>query len=218
MNKVCRELLKKNNAREERIYKENEDVYTNMIVYLRAADMTEYNQELVRADLIEMILDGQERGEDIQQVMGGCYKEICDEIIEAMPKRTKKEKMLYVLSIALGCAAILGTIQIAKHIFSWITSGRVTSIVEISLGNIISGIVIVFAATCMVNHMCQKAFEEMDQKGRLRAFLFMFIVTFVVISVTVLCNMFLATPSINIHIAVFAIGVVAMWGGGRVLE
>ncbi len=217
MNRKCRELLKTNNEREEKIYKENEDVYTNMIVYLRSADMTEYNQELVRADLIEMILDGQERGEDIQQVMGGCYKEICDEIIEVMPKRTKKEKLLYYLSIALGCAAILGTIRIVTHIFSWITSGKVTSLVEISLGNIISGIVIVFAATFMVNHMCQKAFEEMDQKGRLRAFLFMIIVSAVVISVTVLCNMFLATPNINIHIAIFAIGVVAMWGGGRVL-
>ena len=186
-----------------------------MIVYLRAADMTEYNQELVRADLIEMILDGQERGEDIQQVMGGCYKEICDEIIEAMPKRTKKEKLLYYLSIALGCAAILGVIGIVKHVISWLTSGEVTPYLVISLGNIISGIVIIFAATFIVNHMCQKAFEEMDQKGRLRAFLFMFIVTFVVISVTVLCNMFLATPSIRVHTAVAVVVVVALGIAGR---
>ena len=74
MKKQCRELMKKNNKREKAIHKNNDELYTNMIVYLRGSDMTEYNQELVREDLIEMILDGQNRGDDIQKVMGDNYK------------------------------------------------------------------------------------------------------------------------------------------------
>ncbi|MGM0523556.1 MAG: hypothetical protein ACQER2_05885, partial [Bacillota bacterium] len=63
MNKLTKELLKKNNTREKAIFKSNNDIYTNMIVYLRGSDLTEYDQEVVRADIIELILDGQQRGD-----------------------------------------------------------------------------------------------------------------------------------------------------------
>ena len=90
MNKLAKELLKRNNSREKAISDDSKEIYTNMVVYLRGSDLTEYNQEVVREDIIELIIDGQQRGDDIQKVMGGGYKEICDEIIEAMPKKTKK--------------------------------------------------------------------------------------------------------------------------------
>lgn len=45
-----------------------------MSVYLRSADMSRYNQKLVREDLIEMIVDDQNRGDDINKVMGNNYK------------------------------------------------------------------------------------------------------------------------------------------------
>ena len=94
MYRDAKKLLKKNNQSEKQIFKENDEIYTNMIVYLRGADISEYHQEKVREDLIEMIVSGQERGDDIQTVMGENYKEICDEIIAEMPKKTKKEKVM----------------------------------------------------------------------------------------------------------------------------
>ena len=90
MNKFAKELLRKNNTREKEIVDENEEIYTNMIVYLRSSDLTDYNQEVVRGDIIELILDAQQRGDNIQKVMGNSYKEICDEIIEVMPKKKKR--------------------------------------------------------------------------------------------------------------------------------
>lgn len=50
-------LLKQNNQREKELTKENNQVLTDMVVYLRGSDLSDYNQELVRADLIEMVLD-----------------------------------------------------------------------------------------------------------------------------------------------------------------
>ena len=50
-------LLKQNNQREKELTKENNQVLTDMVVYLRESDLSDYNQELVRADLIEMVLD-----------------------------------------------------------------------------------------------------------------------------------------------------------------
>lgn len=65
MNKLTKELLKKNNSAEKAIFDENKEIYTNMITYLRGSDLTDYNQEVVREDIIELIIDGQQRGDDI---------------------------------------------------------------------------------------------------------------------------------------------------------
>ena len=54
MNKFAKELLRKNNTREKEIVDENEEIYTNMIVYLRSSDLTDYDQEVVRGDIIEL--------------------------------------------------------------------------------------------------------------------------------------------------------------------
>lgn len=67
MSREARLLRKKNNARDKEISPENEEIYTNMVVYMRSSDITEYNQEKVREDLINMIVDGQNRGEDMLQ-------------------------------------------------------------------------------------------------------------------------------------------------------
>lgn len=67
MNKLAKELLKKNNNREKAIFDENKEIYTNMIVYLRGSDLSEYNQEVVRGDIIELIIDGQQRGDNIKK-------------------------------------------------------------------------------------------------------------------------------------------------------
>ena len=90
VKKKCRELLKINNKLEKGILKENNELYTDMIVYIRGSEMTNYDQELVRGDLIQMIIDGQNRGDNIENVIGENYKNICDEIIETMPKRDRK--------------------------------------------------------------------------------------------------------------------------------
>lgn len=68
MNKKTKEILKANNEREELINEENDKVLTDMICYLRGSNISEYEQELVRADIIEMVLDAQERGENINSV------------------------------------------------------------------------------------------------------------------------------------------------------
>lgn len=102
MNRV-KELIKKNNEREKVMLNENVQIYTNMIVYLRGSELSDYNQEVVREDIIALILEGQDRGDSIQKVMGENYKEICDEIIDAMPKKTKKEKNTRILPNSIQC-------------------------------------------------------------------------------------------------------------------
>ena len=117
MNKKEKTILNKNNKREELINEENDKVLTDMICYLRVSVISKYNQELVRADLIEMILDAQERGENIQQVMGKDYKQICDNIIAEFPQETKAKKAIEYIRIALICVVIFVTILVILILF-----------------------------------------------------------------------------------------------------
>ena len=63
MNKKARKLNKENNRLDELIKEENQEIFTNMICYLRGSDLSDYNIEVVRNDLTEMVLSAQERGE-----------------------------------------------------------------------------------------------------------------------------------------------------------
>lgn len=164
MNKLTKELLKKNNTREKAIFKSNNDIYTNMIVYLRGSDLTEYDQEVVRADIIELILDGQQRGDDIQKVMGGQYKEICDEIIEVMPKKTKKEVTLEYVVISLNALWILGVIALVKNLITNVISEENQMVFVLTLGDMINVAVIIFVANIIIWYVTQTAFEARADK------------------------------------------------------
>lgn len=164
MNKLTKELLKKNNTREKAIFKSNNDIYTNMIVYLRGSDLTEYDQEVVRADIIELILDGQQRGDDIQKVMGGQYKEICDEIIGVMPKKTKKELTLEYVVISLNALWILGVIALVKNLITNVISEENQMVFVLTLGDMTNVAIIIFVANIIIWYVTQTVFEARADK------------------------------------------------------
>ena len=63
MSKRTKELLRENNAWEKKMLsKENQDVMTDIVVYLRSAPISEYEQELVRRDIAMMLAEGQVDG------------------------------------------------------------------------------------------------------------------------------------------------------------
>ena len=44
-----------------------------------------FQQETVRSDLIQMILDGEQHRKNIHEILGGDYKNMVDEIINSFP-------------------------------------------------------------------------------------------------------------------------------------
>ncbi|XOQ43919.1 MAG: hypothetical protein ACFWTN_05640 [Clostridium sp.] len=78
MNKQVKQLKRLNNKLEEQLNEKNREAYTDIICYLRVANISEYNQEIIRQDLLEMVLSAQERGENIQTVIGEDYRTFCD--------------------------------------------------------------------------------------------------------------------------------------------
>lgn len=206
MKKQCRELMKKNNKREKAIHKNNDELYTNMIVYLRGSDMTEYNQELVREDLIEMILDGQNRGDDIQKVIGDNYKEICDEIIESMPKKTKLQKIGDFIETSLMIIWILGIIAIAQTVISNFIVGKGNWEFNLTLGYIINTIIMIISANLIVKYVCKTAFNNGSKKV---SFIKTWIICAIVLGVLFISSYYLDYTIVNVSL-LFVIFVVAI--------
>ena len=94
MSKRTKELLRANNALDAQLNKDNQQMMTNIVVYIRSANISEYEQELVRRDITHMLLDAQAEGRSAEEVIGDDAQAFCDEVIAALPPRPAGERAL----------------------------------------------------------------------------------------------------------------------------
>ncbi len=204
MNKLTKKLLKKNNSREKEIFDENKEIYTNMVVYLRGSDLTDYNQEVVREDIIELIIDGQQRGDNIKKVMGGRYKEICDEIIEVMPRKTRKDKIIEFVDSSLSVLWILGVIALAKYLIISLISEKDQFNFTLTVGNIINAFLIIIIANVVVWVVTKTTFDKKKDK-KIVSFFKTWFITAVIFSVIILNIIYFRTIVVSISLWLAAI-------------
>ena len=219
MKKETKELLKKNNENEKNILEENDEIYTNMIVYLRGANISEYNQEKVREDLIAMILDGQERGDDIQKVIGENYKEICDEIIAEIPKKTVKENVMYALMLTLDIVWIVGIISVIKTLIFILAQNSKDMTFVFSLGDLISWGMIVFVAYLVVYYICSTTFREKEREtNKVLSFIIIWFVCCIILCAIILPSLLIKVTIFSVHIGVAALIFGAIFAISRIMS
>ena len=219
MKKETKELLKKNNENEKNILEENDEIYTNMIVYLRGANISEYNQEKVREDLIAMILDGQERGDDIQKVIGENYKEICDEIIAEIPKKTVKENVMYALMLTLDIVWIVGIISVIKTLIIMLAKNSKDMTFVFSLGDLISWGMIVFVAYLFVYYICSTTFREKEREtNKVLSFIIIWLVCCIILCAIILPSLLIKVTIFSVHIGVAALIFGAIFAISRIMS
>jgi|GEM_PF-1164535 len=209
MSRASKALMKNNNKKEKEILKENQEIYTNMVIYLRGSDMTEYNQELIRGDLIDMIIDGQNRGDNIQKVMGENYKEICDEIISTMPQKTTIEKIMSFFTFTFRMIWILGVALIIKtliHNIMEVEDGFINY--TLTSGEILNGVIIVIVAGITVNYISKTSFNE-KKHNRLMLFIKTFIILSMIIAVMSFSSHYFDYVLINISMLA-AMGIIVL--------
>ena len=206
MKKETKELLKKNNENEKQILEDNDEIYTNMVVYLRGANISEYNQEKVREDLIAMIVDGQERGDDIQKVIGENYKEICDEIIAEIPKKTVKENVMYALMLTLDIVWIVGVISVIKTLIIMLAKNSKDMTFVFSLGDLISWGMIVFVAYLVVYYICSTTFREKEREtNKVLSFIIIWFICCIILCAIILPSLLIKVTIFSVHIGVAAL-------------
>lgn len=219
-NKV-KELQKQNNKLDKRINSENQEVFTDMICYIRGADISDYNQELVRRDLTEMMLSAQERGENIYHVIGGDFKEFCDNVIANIPPKTMKEKLLDSLDSLCVILSILGTINIvfSKELFVMLQglskAKTVNYNIDITIGTIISTIIILIASFGIVKIIMKHSFQKQSKNIRI---LKGFLVGGGIMAVFLVIAKFGEAVSFSINIFWAIAAVIALFAGHKLLS
>ncbi|MBQ9853088.1 MAG: DUF1048 domain-containing protein [Ruminiclostridium sp.] len=205
MKSETKRLLKENNEREKLLSKESQKAMTDIVVYLRGCDLSQYHQEEVRRDIQEMVLEAEGRGEDMMTVIGEDYKTFCDEIVSAFPPRSKKEKFLEQLDILLSALGILLVIWLAKSLVIGLSAGEKVWYLSLTAGSLISWAVILVVAEALVWWVTRTAFDQPKEESKGKSFVKVWVIAFLVLSAIFLPSVFLTSPAVEIclPIAVF---------------
>ena len=118
MNKATKQLLEENNQREKELSPDNQKVLTDIVAYLRGSSTPILQQEQVRRDITEMLLEGEARGQSAQTIIGTDYQAFCDEILAELPRRSAGQRTIYGLSVVSLSAAVLVAIWLGFGLFT----------------------------------------------------------------------------------------------------
>lgn len=209
MSKRTKELLRANNALDAQLNKDNQQMMTNIVVYIRSANISEYEQELVRRDVMAMLAAGEREGRSAEEVIGDDAQAFCEAVIAALPPRSSGERALGNVRDGLLAFVVLGVI--------WLVSGAIDMAVHrawpylpLTLGDVIGQVLILAAAFYIFHSISRHAFD--DKLGRL------FVLVFVVLAASLLASIYLTTFLCNVHIAIVAGALIVFFAAYKVLD
>lgn len=205
-----KELQYHNNKLDEMIKEENQAIFTDIVCYIKIADISEYNREIVRRDISEMIIEAQNRGENIDDVIGGDYKEFCDSIIESLPKRTAKERIIEFFDIVCLSLSVFSVINIFLSTDTWkmaadfIKGAKPNLTMEISYGFFVSTAVIVIVAYMIIRYICMNVFVEKKEPGKMTSALYGVFVGLALVLFSIIVDHILKGAVFTVNIFLFA--------------
>lgn len=171
MNRI-KQLNRENNRLDEQLDGEYESIMTGLVCYLRGADITDGQADRVRRDLLEMFIAAKERGEDVQTLIGGDYRQFCDAILENVPRWTVRQRVVNALSIALTCAGVLCLSKTlisptALGVFRALAARRAPELgFPVSLGMLTAMAILSVFACAVVHYTCKTAFQERPGRAK----------------------------------------------------
>ena len=160
MNKATKQLLEENNQREKELSPDNQKVLTDIVAYLRGSSTPILQQEQVRRDITEMLLEGEVRGQSAQTIIGTDYQAFCDEILAELPRRSARQRTIYGLSVVSLSAAVLVVIWLGFSLFTAVIQGPFTLCLPVKLGQLLGGALIIAFSYGLVEYVCRTSFED----------------------------------------------------------
>lgn len=116
MNKRTKALLQANNQSEKQLSDDSQQILTDIVVYLRTAPISLYQQETVRRDITYMLLDGEMRGDNAKTIIGNDYQAFCDSVIAELPPLSSFIRALSALRDVLPATIALLLIWLAGQL------------------------------------------------------------------------------------------------------
>lgn len=204
MRKKTKALLEKNNQAEKALSIKGQELLTDIVIYLRGSQISTWEQEQVRRDITQMILDAESRGEPAEAVIGPDPQEFCDNILAELSPMPRWESLLCALRDGLLAAAILTAIWLVFSVLEGLLETGNWSELTLTIGQAISGIGILLISCGLVYWICRRSFSIKQKKGPW-ALLFLFL--FGIIS----AGIFLKQPIITMPVQMAASVVVILF-------
>lgn len=160
MSRRVKEMLKENNELEQQLSDEGRKVLTDIVVYLRGVPVSMYEQEKVRRDIIQMLIDGEKRETSAREVIGEDYREFCDSIVAEIPHMSRKEKVLVCIRDTLPALIVLLVIWCAGRLAEVLAGVLPSFNCPVTLGNLVGGILLLAGAEGLITLLTKYAFES----------------------------------------------------------
>ena len=160
LSREARKLRAENNRLEKQLNKNSNEALTDIVVYIRSTNISDFDQETVRRDITQMLLDAQNRGCSAVSVIGGDYKAFCDEIIAEIPKLSKKQRLLTAVRYTLPALSMLFTVWLLLASVKQIIEHKPWYITPMYLSDIMIGAALLLAAILTVVYITKNSFNS----------------------------------------------------------
>lgn len=202
MSSEARALSRENNELEKRLSRETNDVLTDIVVYIRSANISELDQERVRRDITQMLVDGESRGYGAPRIIGGDYKAFCDEIIAEIPKISTKQRLLTAVRDTLPALCMLFGIWAAFAALTQAIKGEAWYITPLYASDVLIGAALLLAATLTVVYITKYSFSA---RGYVLVCLLLLIVAIAAVGTLLLPKTLIFSPHIAADAALLAV-------------
>ena len=198
--------MKENNDLSSQLRAEDNRVLTDMVVYIRGADISEYQQELVRRDITQMLIDGEQRGDTLEEIIGGDYKDFCDSVLNEVPHLTRAEKAVSFLGVVSVALAVLLGIQLLFSQMDLAGENGTCPYVLRTTGNITSLVIILCSALLLYSAITKNSFNTGFLRGKKLLFLLV-----LVLSACICINVFFNTVVLSLHVFVILVMILVLY-------
>lgn len=213
MSKRTRRLLAENNALDDRLSEEGSAVMTDIVCYLRGADITPYQQELLRRDITQMLLDGEARGESAQAVIGGDFRAFCDDVLSETPRRTALQRLLSGAGVACLCLGILSALWFAMQLIACAAGKAAWPWFPVSAGAVVSALLITILAWGIVQAICRNTFDNHFLEGKAP-----FVLLFLALCIIMAASIFLRAELFTVHAGAALIFIIVLFLLSRIAD
>lgn len=118
----AKDLIELNNQKRKLLTKENENAYSDMLIYTRLAKVPEYQAEELLIEILDHLIEAQQEEKNAYDIFGDDLQAYCDEIIAALPKQSLWEQLsipLFITSYLLAIYfAVSSVIALVLPLFS----------------------------------------------------------------------------------------------------
>ncbi|WP_017417039.1 DUF1048 domain-containing protein [Clostridium tunisiense] len=185
---IVKNYIKDTNIHKEKLDKEYRVIFDEIMVYFRTSALPEKEIEVTIQDILSSFLEAQEAGKTVDEVIGGSYKDFCENIIEELKSTPKDRKriilsnisMLFLISIVL-----IATDYILYSIEDFVKDRTIIFNYSVSLDTILQVFIAVLVIYAFFKYVRSSGVTKKSTKAKLKEGAILYLASLIFISIQI---------------------------------